>query len=399
MIDQGLIDRAGGPAAICDIYGYACSTGLFRGYLKEVCNKYVIRRQIQVCNDGIANAYGSPGEAMETLDALEREVMAIRDACEATATEQTLKESVQKFLDEFRACMDGKGSLPGLTTGFEEFDRMTGGGMKPADMVVLAARPSMGKTALMMNIVEHVVFELEKAALVFSVEMSQNQLVSRLIASRAKFAMSQLSRGYPPNHGDLQRIQRAAYDTASAKDRLIVDQRPDITINQIRARGRRAKRDFGIEFIAIDYLQLIKSKSKQADGSREREIAEISSGIKALAKELGIPILILAQLNRGPETRTGKKHGVPRMSDLRESGAIEQDADVVGLLYRDAYYAEDEKSKDAAAGYAQLNIAKNRNGETGTIHLTFIAELMCFESGVAVRENAYENKPKSRYGD
>ncbi|MCB1292994.1 MAG: DnaB-like helicase C-terminal domain-containing protein, partial [Mycobacterium sp.] len=150
---------------------------------------------------------------------------------------------------------------------------------------------------------------------------------------------------------------------------------------------RRKKRDEGLEFIAIDYLQLMKSRTRQAENSREREIAEISAGIKGLAKELELPILILAQLNRGPEGRTGKSLGVPRMSDLRESGAIEQDADMVGLLYRTAYYAETEEDKEQEAGRAELVLAKNRNGETGHIPLTFIAELMRFETGPPARED------------
>jgi replicative DNA helicase len=214
--------------------------------------------------------------------------------------------------------------------------------------------------------------------------MSAFQLVQRLVFARAKFAISQLSRGYSPNKGDLQRIQRSCAEITQS--RLFIDDTPGISINELRAKARRKKRDEDIQFIAIDYLQLMKSRTKQAETSREREIAEISAGIKGLAKELSIPIVILAQLNRGPESRTGKSLGVPRMSDLRESGAIEQDADMVGLLYRSAYYAEDAEEKEAEAGKAELVLAKNRNGETGHIPLTFIAELMRFESGPPARD-------------
>ena len=204
--------------------------------------------------------------------------------------------------------------------------------------------------------------------------------------SKSKFAVSQLSRGYTPNKGDLQRVQRAALETAAAK--LFIDDTAGISINELRAKARRKKRDENIQFIAIDYLQLLKSRTRQAENSREREIAEISAGIKGLAKELSIPIIILAQLNRGPESRTGKSLGVPRMSDLRESGAIEQDADLVGLLYRTAYYAESQEEKDAEEGKAELVLAKNRNGETGHIPLTFIANLMRFESGPPAQEGS-----------
>jgi replicative DNA helicase len=251
-------------------------------------------------------------------------------------------------------------------------------------MFVVAARPSMGKTSFMMNIVEHICIDLAKPTMVFSCEMSAFQLVQRLVFARAKFAMSQLSRGYMPNKGDLQRIQRAAIETTASK--LFIDDTPGISINELRAKARRKKRDEDIQFIAIDYLQLMKSRTKQAENSREREIAEISAGIKGLAKELHLPILILAQLNRGPEGRTGKSLGVPRMSDLRESGSIEQDADMVGLLYRTAYYAENDEEREQMAGMANLVLAKNRNGETGDIPLTFIAELMRFETGAPARE-------------
>jgi replicative DNA helicase len=167
---------------------------------------------------------------------------------------------------------------------------------------------------------------------------------------------------------------------------LFIDDTAGISINELRAKARRKKRDEDIQFIAIDYLQLLKSRTKQAENSREREIAEISGGIKALAKELHIPILILAQLNRGPEGRTGKSLGIPRMSDLRESGAIEQDADLVGLLYRSKYYAENDEERAALEGKAELVLAKNRNGETGGIPLTFVEELMRFETGPPAEE-------------
>ena len=287
------------------------------------------------------------------------------------------------MIEQFQALLAGEKGSQGISTGYQELDRMSNG-LKPGKMFVIAARPSMGKTSLMMNIVEHVCIDQSKPSLIFSCEMSSFQIVQRLVFSRAKFALSKLTRGYAPDKGDLTRIQRAAMEVSNA--RMFIDDTPGITINEVRAKARRKKRDEGLEFIAIDYLQLMKSRTKQAENSREREIAEISAGIKGLAKELQVPIVILAQLNRGPETRSGKSVGVPRMSDLRESGSIEQDADMVGLLYRSAYYAEDAEEKEAEAGKAELVLAKNRNGETGHIPLTFIADLMRFESGPPARE-------------
>ena len=382
LLDRGLLDRVGGPAALTDLYTYAPSPGHFRHHLQLVKDKFVLRSIIQNSNEAIAAAYDAPDEAATLLDTVEAKILAIREGSE-TNKMLTVKGLVEEVSEQFQALLAGEQGTQGLPSGFEELDRMSGG-LKPGEMFVIAARPSMGKTSLMMNIVEHICLGHGKPSMVFSCEMSAFQLVQRLMFSRAKFAVSQLSRGYTPNKGDLQRIQHAAMETATAK--LFIDDTPGITINELRAKARRKKRDENIQLIAIDYLQLMKSRTRQAENSREREIAEISAGIKGLAKELKIPIVILAQLNRGPESRTGKSLGVPRMSDLRESGAIEQDADLVGLLYRTAYYAETPEDKEAEAGKAELVLAKNRNGATGHIPLTFIADLMRFESGPPAHE-------------
>ena len=383
LLDTAQLDRVGGPAALTDLYTYAPSPGNFRHHLQHVKDKFVLRSIILNANAAIAQAYDAPDEVAALLDSVEATFLAIREGAEITPA-TTIKQSVEEVLNVFRDLLSGKVKSPGLTTGFAEFDRMTGG-LKSGEMIVIAARPSMGKTSFMMNMVEHVCIDLAKPCLVFSCEMAAFQLVQRLVFARARFSLSQLSRGYTPTKGDLLRIQRAAMEIAPAK--LFIDDTSGITINELRAKARRRKRDENIQFIAIDYLQLMKSRTKQAENSREREIAEISAGIKGLAKELGVPIVILAQLNRGPEGRAGKSLGVPRMSDLRESGAIEQDADLVGLLYRSAYYADSAEDKEAEAGKAELVLAKNRNGETGNIPLTFIANLMRFESGAPSTDN------------
>ncbi|MGA0854270.1 MAG: replicative DNA helicase [Luteolibacter sp.] len=382
LLDRGLLDRVGGPGAVTEIYSYAPSPGHFRHHLQLVKDKHVLRSIIQNSNEAIEQAYDSPDEVAGLLDTVEAKILAIREGSE-TSQSPTIKQSVDQVIDQFQALLAGERGAQGISTGYEELDRMSNG-LKPGEMFVIAARPSMGKTSLMMNIVEHVCIDQAKPSLVFSCEMSAFQIVQRLVFSRARFALSDLTRGYKANKGDLTRIQRAATEVAAA--RMFIDDTPGITINEVRAKARRKKRDEGLEFIAIDYLQLMRSRTKQAENSREREIAEISAGIKSLAKELQVPIVILAQLNRGPENRSGKSIGVPRMSDLRESGSIEQDADMVGLLYRSAYYAEDAEEKEAEAGKAELVLAKNRNGETGHIPLTFIANMMRFESGPPARE-------------
>jgi replicative DNA helicase len=382
LLDRGLLDRVGGPATLTDLYTYAPSPGHFRHHLQHVKDKFVLRAIIKNSNEAIAQAYEAPDEVASLLDSVEAKMLAIRDGAE-TNKAPTIRQSVTEVIEQFQSLLAGEKGAQGISTGFSELDRMCSG-LKAGEMFVVAARPSMGKTSFMMNIVEHVCIDQAKPSMVFSCEMSAFQLVQRLVFSRAKFAMSKLSRGYTPTKSDLRLIQRSTLDCSDAK--LFIDDTPGISINELRAKARRKKRDEDIQFIAIDYLQLMKSRTKQAENSREREIAEISAGIKGLAKELAIPIVILAQLNRGPESRAGKSLGVPRMSDLRESGSIEQDADMVGLLYRTAYYAEDAEEKEAEEGKAELVLAKNRNGETGHIPLTFVAELMRFETGAPVRE-------------
>jgi replicative DNA helicase len=382
FLDRGQLDRIGGPAALADLYTYAPSPGSFRQHLRFVRDKLIHRELIRVSNDTIAAAYDAPEEAAALLDTTEAAILAIRDAGE-TSKEGTIKQAVDGVLEEMHQIIRGDRESTGIPTGFDRLDIMTRG-LKPGELFVIAARPSMGKTALMMNIVECVAIEQGLPVMVFSLEMSRHALTQRVLYSRARISTAEVVKGFNPTKGELQRIQRAGMDLARAP--LIIDETEAITISALRAKARRRHRKEGLRLIAIDYLQLMKSTSRQAQNSREREIAEISAGIKALAKELAIPIIILAQLNRSPESRGGKSTpaGIPRMSDLRESGAIEQDADLVGLLYRSAYYAETEEAKEAEAGRAELILAKNRNGETGNIPLTFIQQLTRFESGAPV---------------
>ena len=382
LLDRGLLERVGGPGYLTELYTYAPSPGHFHHHLQHVKDKFILRSIIRTSNEAVAQAYEAPDEVPALLDSFEANILAIRESAE-TNQAQTLKQTVEEVMRNFQMLLSKERLTSGITTGFEELDRKSGG-LKAGEMFVVAARPSMGKTSFMMNIVENICIDQGKPTMIFSCEMSSAQLVQRLIFARAKFAVSQLSRGYTPKKQELERVRNASAQIISSK--LFIDDTAGISINELRAKARRKKRDEGLEFIAIDYLQLMKSRTKQAENSREREIAEISSGIKSLAKELGIPILILAQLNRGPEGRTGKSLGVPRMSDLRESGAIEQDADLVGLLYRNKYYAENEEERAALEGKAELVLAKNRNGETGGIPLTFVEELMRFESGPPAHE-------------
>ncbi len=393
LLDRGQLDRVGGPAGITDLYTYAPSPGHFRQHLRHVREKFTLRSLIQISNQTIAGAYDNPEAASELLDATEAAVMAIRDTGD-NRTEGTVKSAVGDVIREMQELLSGERESLGMPTGFPRMDAKTGG-LKAGEMFVVAARPSMGKTAFMMNVVENVCIDQAAPALIFSAEMSRHAIIKRLIHTRAKVPMSKVASGFTLTKGELQRIQRAAMEINAAT--LTIDDTPGISISALRAKARRIHRNAGLKLIAIDYLQLLTSRTRQAMNSREREVAEISAGIKALAKELGIPIMILAQLNRGPESRGGKAAGIPRLADLRESGAIEQDADLVGLLHRASYYATDDDERAENEGRAELLIAKNRNGETGSAPLTWIADLMRFEDGPPAIEPPAPASTRSRF--
>lgn len=375
--DRAILDHVGGASNVTDIYTYAPNAAHFETHLGIVKDKALLRSTIEVCTESIAEAYDQPEEPPQWLDGVEERILAIRRTTD-THEEGTLKNHLDSIFASMKRTLAGEEDDHTTATGYADLDRYCKGGLRPGEMAVIAARPSMGKTSLMMNIVEQIAIDLEIPTLVFSCEMTARQLTERLLYARARFDASQLHKGFKPSKDNINKLGRIAKEIAAAP--LHLDDTPSLQIETLRAKARRRKREDNIGLIAIDYLQLLRSSSKQAANSREREVGEISAGIKALAKELEVPVIVLAQLNRGPEGRTGKSLGVPRLSDLRESGTIEQDADLVGLLYRSAYYAESEEEKDEEAGKAELILAKNRNGETGHVPLTFIDSLMRFET-------------------
>lgn len=396
LLDRGELDRIGGPANLMDIYGYAVTNSHFGRHLRIVKDKHALRSAVLAANETIAEAYDGPEDVSEFLDALEARVMAIRESGSSSA-EEPLSAVLERVNARVEAQVRGDEESFGLATGFEGLSHK-GIYLKPGEMFVIAARPSMGKTAIMMNAVESVAIDRSGHVLVFSSEMDKDALIERLVCSRGKFPIAAIrKREHTATKHDLIRYRQAATDIAAA--RMPVIDKPQITVGEIRAIARRKHREKPLDLIAIDYLQYLRSNSKQAQYSREREIAEISAGLKALAKELKVPILLLAQLNREADKRTGKNHGIPRMSDLRESGAIEQDADIIGLLHRADYYAGNDAEREELAGQARLIIAKNRNGETGDVPLTFISAFARFEDGAPVPELPMNQPMKSRFDD
>ncbi len=373
--DSNELDAVGGISGLAQIYSFTTTGAFFEYHIQILRDKYMLRSLIDISNKTIESAYSWNDEVPILLDSVETSVLKVREVLDRGGEKRTIAVITDEAITRLEQMLVHKGEVVGLATGFDVLDRMTNG-LKGGDMFVVAARPSMGKTSFLLNIVEHVALEQHKKTLMFSCEMPDGQIVERLLFARSGVRRNEvMSNGL--NKQQTVNIFQVVKELKEAQ--LVIDDTAGISINELRARARRVMRELGgLDLIGIDYLQLMHSYTRQAQNSREREIAEISAGLKALAKELKVPVIVLAQLNRGPENRTGKSKGVPQMSDLRESGAIEQDADMIGLLYRSAYYAEDEEERQKHGGHANLYLAKNRNGATGDVPLHFEAELMRF---------------------
>ena len=372
--DRNLLETVGGAAFITNLFTFVPTAANVSYYLDIVRDKYILRQIIAACTEGARRSYEEQDEVDNLLDEVEQKIYAVGED-RFKGESLTMKEQVMEAIETINKLWEQKGSLTGLSTGFIEFDRMTSG-LHDAEMVVIAARPSMGKTAFVMNIAEHVAVHDKKPVAVFSLEMSSQQLVQRMLCSRARVNLRKARDGFLAD-SDFDKIASAAGKLAEAN--IYIDDTPGLTILELRAKARRLKSRHDVSLIIVEYLQLLRSTSRRGQANRQIEISEISAGIKGLAKELKIPILVAAQLNRNPENRTGDSKGRPRLSDLRESGSIEQDADLVGLLVRQEYYADTDEEKDETEGKADLIIAKQRNGPTGDVPLTFIKEFTRFE--------------------
>ena len=379
--DRQLLDKVGGPAFVTSLFTFvptAANAGYYIEILKE---KHTLRQVIVTCTEFASRCYEEQEDVDAFLDQVETRVFRIAQERLGDRTFR-IKDSVMDALESIEKLYERKGEITGIATGYTDFDKMTDG-MHSSEMIVIAARPSMGKTALAMNIAENVALQSKFAVAIFSLEMSSQQLVQRLLCSRAKVNLGRVRDGFMADR-DFHNLTEAASKLADSK--IFIDDTAGLSILELRAKSRRLKSQHDIRLIVIDYLQLLRGSSKRAQENRQLEIAEISSGVKALAKELEIPIIVLAQLNRNPENRTGDSKGRPRLSDLRESGSIEQDADLVGLLVREEYYADSDEEKQESEGKATLIIAKQRNGPVGDVPLTFIKEFTRFEDRARTAE-------------
>jgi len=370
--DRNLLESLGGASFVTGLFTFVPTAANVQYYLDIVRDKYILREIIAAATESVRRAYEEQDEVNNLLDEVEQRIFAVGED-RFKGQMLSMKDQVMGAIESIEKLYENRGGITGISTGFAEFDRMTDG-MHPAEMIVIAARPSMGKTALVMNIAEHVAVQENLPVGVFSLEMSSQQLVQRLLCSRARVNLQKVRDGFLAER-DFPSLTAAASKLAEAK--IFIDDSAGLSILELRAKTRRLRAQHDVQLLIVDYLQLLRSTSRRAQDNRQLEISEISAGLKGLAKELKIPIIVVAQLNRQPEARSG---GRPRLSDLRESGSIEQDADLVGLLVRPEIYEEDKDAREEKAGEAELIIAKQRNGPVGEIPLTFLKEFTRFET-------------------
>jgi replicative DNA helicase len=376
--DKQQLDGVGGVGFLSSLPDAVPSAANLDYYLNIIREKHVLRKMIHACTGVVGLAYEHEGEVDALLDEVERDILKIsEDRVETTSN--TMKELVRQAITTIEDYHQRQGTLTGLGTGFLDFDRMTSG-MHGGEMIVIAARPSMGKTSLAMNIAESVAIDQRQPVGVFSLEMTAESLVLRMLCSRSRVNLRNIRDGFLAER-DFPKLTGAAGKLAGAP--LFIDDTPGLSILQLRAKARRMWQQHGIKLFVIDYLQLLHSTARRAE-NRQQEIADISNGVKSLAKELKVPVIVLSQLNREMEKDKNRR---PRMSDLRESGAIEQDADLVGLLYKPNSNDDEENSgggADHEAVPVTLFIAKQRNGPTGDVALTFLKAYTRFESAAKI---------------
>lgn len=360
------LESSGGPEYLVSLLDKTISAANIQTHAAIVREKSLLRRLIATSTGLIERAYNQDYADIESLiDQAEAEVLKVgenKSKQGLVGSMEIVKSSIERIEELFKRKTD----ITGIASGFAELDRMTAG-MHPGELTIIAARPSMGKTAFSLNVAQHMSLRMKKTVAYFSLEMGKESMMMRMLSAEAKVSMSEIRTG---------RIQDSSWPKLISAAGLLseanffIDDTPGISPFEIRARCRRLKAQHDLDVVIIDYLQLMDLKQKVE--SRERAVSEISKSLKTIAKELQIPVVALAQLNRGVEGRSDRR---PMLSDLRESGSIEQDADVIMMLYRDDYYDKDDADKQ---GHAEVIIGKQRNGPTGTVKLRFDAKFNRF---------------------
>lgn len=368
--NQGQLAEIGGMQYPVTLANEATSSASIRAYAQMVRDKSVIRDLIRATTDTLETAYQPENRDAQTLiDEAQARIFALTEGRSGTGSSFiAAKDALPDVLEQVETVAKNKNVVTGLPTGYEDLDQQTSG-LHPGQLVIIAGRPSMGKTAFAMNIAENVSCDQGKTVAVFSMEMPVHELMIRALASQSRVSQSRLRNG-TLSSSDFGRLADGA--GRMMKSRMYIDDSPSLSPMDLRSRARKLKKEEGLDLIVVDYLQLMQIPG--SNGNRVGEISEISRSLKSLAKELSVPVIALSQLNRSLESRTDKR---PMMSDLRESGAIEQDADLILLLYRDEVY---KKDNEEVKGIAEVIIGKQRNGPIGTIRMTFSGEHTRFDN-------------------
>jgi replicative DNA helicase len=393
LADAGKLEQVGGAATIAELFTYLPTATNVKYYLEILQEKYTLRQMITVATEFASRAYDEQDNVEGLIGEFQKGALTVGEGKTSVKFTRS-KDAVMEAMGIIQDTYERRGSITGLATGFHDFDKLTNG-LQAAEMIVIAARPSQGKTAFAMNIAEFIAVELQQPVGIFSMEMPTVQLKTRMLCSRARVNLARVRDGHLSER-DFPALTAAASKLAEAP--IFYDESSDLTIQEFRARARRMKLEHNVVAIFIDYLQLMRSSSKKSSDNREREVAECSAGIKGAAKELGIPIVVLAQIGRDFEKRGPLAK--PRLSDLRESGSIEQDADLVAFMIRPETMAETEELKEQLAGQAELIVAKHRSGPLGDVPLTFLKEFTRFETRATGDEeaDAEANQQKLDYG-
>ena len=360
------LDDAGGMDYLDFLEGLVPTSAAISHHSKIIREKKVLRDLIETATEIVASSYEDSDDADEILDKAERSIFEISEK-RTKRSFYSIKEIVKSSFDSIEKLFEKPGMVTGVETGFRELDQITSG-LQPSDLVIIAGRPSMGKTSLALDIARFAACKRKVPTAIFSLEMSKEQLGLRMLCSEARVSSVKLRTGFLAT-SDWPNLTAAAGRISEAP--IFIDDSPQLATLDVRARSRRLKAEHSLGLVIIDYLQLMHGSRKIE--SRQLEISEISRGLKGLAKELNVPIIALSQLSRAVESRTDKR---PLLSDLRESGSIEQDADVVAFIYRDEVY----DSETAKAGIAEILIRKQRNGPIGDIELAFLKEYTRFEN-------------------
>jgi replicative DNA helicase len=370
---QGELEMVGGAYYITELTNRVASAANIEYHARIIIQKFIQRELIRISTEVINIAYEDTTDILELLDKAEKNLFDIAQN-NLRRDSRKMDDLMQETLKEIEALKDKTDGLTGIGTGFTDLDRMTSGWQK-SDLVIIAARPAMGKTAFVLTCARNAAVDFNKPVVVFSLEMSSVQLVNRLISGEAEIEQEKIRKGkmeeweWQQIHSKIGRLEAAP---------LIIDDTPGLNIFEFRAKCRRLKSQHDIQLIIIDYLQLMTGKADGKGGNREQEIGSISRALKMVAKELQVPVIALSQLSRAVESRPGGSKR-PMLSDLRESGSIEQDADMVLFLYRPEYYGlEFDEDNNPTKGVGEVIIAKHRNGETGTVRLKFVGKYVKF---------------------